>query len=58
MSYPTLNYSDCTLLLLGGENKRDALTSIMNARGSIESTPARGIEAVKVYALTDQLFGV
>ena len=58
MSYQTLNRSDCTLLLLGGENKRDALTSIMNARGSIESTPARGIEAVKVYALTDQLFGV
>ncbi len=58
LSYPTLNNSDCTLLLVGGENKRDALTSIMSTRGSIDSTPARGIEAVKAYALTDQLFAV
>jgi 6-phosphogluconolactonase len=56
LSYPTLNNSECTLLLVGGENKRDALTSIMSTRGSIDSTPARGIEAVKAYALTDQLF--
>ncbi|MDE0973695.1 MAG: 6-phosphogluconolactonase [Candidatus Nanopelagicales bacterium] len=58
MSYQTLNHSYCTLLLVGGEKKRDALASIMDSRGSIESTPARGIEAVKVYALTDQLFPV
>ena len=58
LSYPTLNNSDCTLLLVSGENKRDALTSIMSDRGSIDSTPARGIEAGELYALTDPLFTV
>ncbi|MBT5182653.1 MAG: 6-phosphogluconolactonase [Actinobacteria bacterium] len=58
LSYQTLNHSDCTVLLVGGENKRNALTAIMDASGSIERTPARGIEAVEVYALTDQLFPV
>ena len=58
LSYQTLNHSDCTLLRVGGENKRNALTAIMDASGSIERTPARGIEAVEVYALTDQLFPV
>lgn len=58
LSYPTLNNSDCTLLLVGGENKQDALRSIMSAHGSIETTPARGIKAVKLFALTDLLFPV
>ncbi len=53
MGFPTLNNSQLTLLLLGGEEKRGALTAIVNPVGCVEITPARGIEAVKLYAVTD-----
>lgn len=55
MSYPTLNNSRCTVLLLDGEHKRDALAAILDSQGSVELTPARGIEATELYAVTDLL---
>jgi 6-phosphogluconolactonase len=53
MGFPTLNNSQLTLLLLGGEVKRGALTAILDPAGCVEITPARGIEAAKLYAITD-----
>jgi 6-phosphogluconolactonase len=53
MGFPTLNNSQLTLLLLGGEGKRAALTALLDPVGSVEVTPARGIEAAELYALTD-----
>ncbi len=53
LSYPTLNNSHCTVLLLAGESKRDALAAIMKSQGQAENTPARGIEATELYAVTD-----
>ena len=53
MGFSTLNNSQLTLLLLGGETKREALNAIVNHIGWIEQTPARGIEAAKLYAITD-----
>ena len=53
MGFPTLNNSQLTLLLLGGEGKRAALTALLGPVGSVEVTPARGIEAAELYALTD-----
>ncbi len=53
LSFPTLNNSQLTLLLIGGEVKREALMAIMNPAGCVETTPARGIEAEKLYAVTD-----
>lgn len=53
MGFPTLNNSQFTLLLVGGETKRDSLNAILDPTGSIEVTPARGIRAERLYALTD-----
>ncbi len=53
MGFSTLNNSQLTLLLLGGDSKREALTAILSPTGCIEQTPARGIEAAKLYAVTD-----
>jgi 6-phosphogluconolactonase len=53
MGFLTLNNSQLTLLLLGGETKREALNAIVNPIGFIDKTPARGIEAAKLYAITD-----
>lgn len=53
MGFTTLNNSQLTLLLLGGEVKRAALTAIVDPVGSVEATPARGIEAAELYAVTD-----
>ena len=53
MGFPTLNNSQLTLLLLGGDGKRAALTALLDPVGSVEVTPARGIEAAELYALTD-----
>ena len=53
MGFPTLNNSQLTLLLLGGEVKRAALTALLDPAGSVQVTPARGIEAAELYALTD-----
>lgn len=53
LGYPTLNNSDCTLLLLGGQSKQKALEAVMDDHGCIDETPARGIRATKLYALTE-----
>jgi 6-phosphogluconolactonase len=53
MSFTTLNSSQLTLLLVGGEAKREALMAIVNSEGHIEITPARGIQAEELYAVTD-----
>jgi 6-phosphogluconolactonase len=58
LSYPTLNNSQCTVLLLAGESKREALAAILNTRGRIDLTPARGIQAAELYAVTDLLVAV
>ncbi len=55
LSYLTLNNSLCTALLLAGESKREALTAILESQGQVELTPARGIEADELYAVTDLL---
>jgi 6-phosphogluconolactonase len=54
LGYPSLNNSDCTLLLLSGAGKQAALNAVMAARGCVDETPARGVEAVELYALTDR----
>jgi len=53
LGFSTLNNSQLTLLLLGGEVKRAALTALLEPVGSVEITPARGIQADTLYALTD-----
>lgn len=53
MSFPTLNNSQLTLLLVGGEEKREALMAILDPAGHVEITPARGIQAEELYAITD-----
>jgi 6-phosphogluconolactonase len=58
LSYPTLNSSRCTVLLLAGESKREALEAILESQGRVELTPARGIEAAELYAVTDLLVTV
>lgn len=58
LGFATLNNSDCTLLLLSGESKRDALSAILNQHGTVKTTPARGIEATELYAVTDLLIPV
>ena len=58
LSLPTLNNSNCTVLLIGGETKREALNRIMAPAGVIATTPARGLEAAELYALTDLLVTV
>jgi 6-phosphogluconolactonase len=58
LSYSTLNNSDCTVLLLAGESKREALAAILESQGRVELTPARGIEASELYAVTDLLVAV
>ncbi len=58
LCYPTLNNSNCTLLLIGGESKQEALDLIMCGDGSVERTPARGIAALELYALSDLLVTV
>ncbi len=58
LSYPTLNNSECTLLLVGGEGKQDVLKLIMSAEGSVALTPARGVKAAKLYALRELLVTV
>lgn len=58
LSYPTLNNSHCTVLLLAGETKREALAAILESQGQVELTPARGIEAAELYAVTDLLVTV
>ena len=58
LSYPTLNNSQCTVLLLAGESKREALAAILEPQGRVELTPARGIEAAELYAVTDLLVTV
>lgn len=58
MSYPTLNNSHCTVLLLAGESKREALAAILESQGQSDVTPARGIEASELYAVTDLLVTV
>ncbi len=58
MGLRTLNNSELTLLLLAGESKRKALTAILDPVGSVDVTPARGIKAAKLYAITDLLVSV
>lgn len=58
MGFSTLNNSELTLLLLGGETKRAPLNAVLDPAGSIEVTPARGIRAESLYALTDLLVTV
>lgn len=55
LSFRTLNNSRCTLLLLAGESKREVLANILNPKGQVENTPARGIDATELYAVTDLL---
>jgi 6-phosphogluconolactonase len=58
LGFPTLNNSRCTVLLLAGESKREALEAILESQGRVELTPARGIEAAELYAVTDLLVTV
>ena len=58
LSLSTLNNSSCTVLLIGGETKREALNRIMAPTGSIATTPARGLEAAEFYAFNDLLVTV
>jgi 6-phosphogluconolactonase len=58
MGLRTLNNSELTLLLLAGQSKRKAMTAILDPVGSVDVTPARGIKAAKLYAITDLLVSV
>jgi len=58
LSYATLNNSHSTVLLFAGESKREALAAILESQGRVELTPARGIEAGELFAVTDLLVTV
>ena len=58
MGYPTLNNSQRTLLLLGGVDKADALAATISTDGDVNVTPARGIRATELTAVTDLLVTV